>query len=100
MGWTGDELDFKHAPGLRCHPLPLGRPRRRGLGSNITGAPRSRKWRVRFRLAAGGAVDHVPFSVPPPRGRPTAETDTMPTLTYLAYADERMLWAEDIKHDI
>ena len=23
----------------------------------------------------------------------------MPTLTYLAYADERMLWAEDIKHD-
>ena len=44
-------------------------------------------------------VDHVPFFVRPPRGRRTAEIAyLMPTFTYLAYSDERMLWADNINY--
>ena len=101
--WTGDELDFKHAPeqyaAIHFHSDDLDDA---GWDPDITfTVPNDLASGVyAFRLAAGGAVDHVPFFVRPPRGRRTAETAyLMPTLTYLAYADERMLWAEDIKHD-
>ena len=101
--WTGDELDFKHAPeqyaAIHFHSDDLDDA---GWDPDITfTVPNDLASGVyAFRLAAGGAVDHVPFFVRPPRGRRTAETAyLMPTLTYLAYADERMLWAEDIKYD-
>ena len=41
------------------------------------------------RLDAGGRVDHIPFVVRPPTGVATAEIGVLlPTLTYLAYANE------------
>lgn len=48
-------------------------------------------------LGADGAVDNIPFVVRPHTGRPTAETVViMPTMTYLAYANERVAqWVED-----
>lgn len=47
-----------------------------------------------FRLTAAGLTDHVPFIVTPPRGRATARVGLLlPTLTYLAYANERLIAA-------
>jgi N,N-dimethylformamidase len=47
-----------------------------------------------FRLTAADLVDHVPFVVTPPRGRATASIGLLlPTLTYLAYSNERMISA-------
>jgi N,N-dimethylformamidase len=41
------------------------------------------------RLHSDGAVDHIPFVVRPPSGRPAAEIAVLlPTFTYLAYANE------------
>lgn len=43
------------------------------------------------RLRAGDLEDHVPFFVRPPIGQPTAHIALLlPTLTYLAYANERL----------
>jgi N,N-dimethylformamidase len=47
-----------------------------------------------FRLTAAGLTDHVPFILTPPRGRATARIGLLlPTLTYLAYANERLIAA-------
>lgn len=47
-----------------------------------------------FRLTATGLTDHVPFIVTPPRGRATSRIGLLvPTLTYLAYANERLIAA-------
>lgn len=47
-----------------------------------------------FRVRAGNLVDHVPFIVTPPRGTATAEIAfLLPTLTYLAYSNERLIAA-------
>ncbi len=47
-----------------------------------------------FRLRAGDLVDHVPFAVTPPRGMSTADIGfLLPTLTYLAYSNERLIAA-------
>ena len=47
-----------------------------------------------FRLTAGSLTDHVPFVVTPPRGQATARIGLLlPTLTYLAYANERLIAA-------
>jgi N,N-dimethylformamidase len=47
-----------------------------------------------FRLTAAGLTDHVPFIVTPPRGHATARIGLLvPTLTYLAYANERLIAA-------
>jgi N,N-dimethylformamidase len=47
-----------------------------------------------FRLRSGDLVDHVPFVVTPPRGTATADTALLlPTLTYLAYSNERLIAA-------
>lgn len=46
-------------------------------------------------MRAGELVDHVPFVVTPPRGTATASIGfLLPTLTYLAYANERLIAAE------
>jgi N,N-dimethylformamidase len=49
-----------------------------------------------LRLRSGDLVDHVPFVVTPPRGTATADIAfLLPTLTYLAYSNERMIAAGD-----
>ncbi|MDQ6675060.1 MAG: LamG domain-containing protein [Chloroflexota bacterium] len=45
------------------------------------------------RLQAEGGEDYIPFYVRPPRGTSTAPVAFLaPTLTYLAYANERLYW--------
>jgi N,N-dimethylformamidase len=47
------------------------------------------------RLQAEGGEDYIPFYVRPPRGTSTAPVAFLaPTLTYLAYANERLYWNE------
>ncbi len=47
-----------------------------------------------FRLRSGGLVDHLPFVVTPPEGVATADIAfLLPTLTYLAYSNERLIAA-------
>jgi N,N-dimethylformamidase len=47
-------------------------------------------------LRCQGAETYVPFVVRPPRGRCTADIAVvLPTLTYLAYANERQFWHSD-----
>jgi N,N-dimethylformamidase len=47
------------------------------------------------RLQADGYEEHMPFYVRPPRGTATAPVAFLaPTLTYLAYANERLYWSE------
>jgi N,N-dimethylformamidase beta subunit-like, C-terminal/Concanavalin A-like lectin/glucanases superfamily len=47
------------------------------------------------RLRTGAQVEDVPFVVRPPIGRPTADVLLLlPTFTYLAYANERLLSAD------
>lgn len=47
-----------------------------------------------FRLRSGELVDHVPFVVTPAHGTATAEIAfLLPTLTYLAYSNERLIAA-------
>jgi N,N-dimethylformamidase len=44
-----------------------------------------------LRVTGGGMHDHIPFIVRPARGKPTAKAVVlMPTMTYLAYANERL----------
>lgn len=46
-----------------------------------------------FRLRAGDAEDRVPFFVRPARGAPTADVALLlPSCTYMAYANHRMLF--------
>lgn len=47
-----------------------------------------------FQLTTASLTDHVPFVVTPPRGHATAKIGLLlPTLTYLAYANERPIAA-------
>jgi N,N-dimethylformamidase len=47
-----------------------------------------------IRIRAGELVDHVPFVVTPPHGTATADIAfLLPTLTYLAYSNERLIAA-------
>ncbi|MGI9147044.1 MAG: N,N-dimethylformamidase beta subunit family domain-containing protein [Chloroflexota bacterium] len=47
------------------------------------------------RLQAEGAEEYIPFFVRPPRGTSSAPVAFLaPTLTYMAYANERLYWNE------
>jgi N,N-dimethylformamidase len=47
------------------------------------------------RLSAETAEEYIPFYIRPSRGQPTAPVAFLaPTLTYMAYANERMYWNE------
>jgi N,N-dimethylformamidase len=49
-----------------------------------------------FRMRSAGLVDHVPFVVTPSCGGSTADIAfLLPTLTYLAYSNERLIAAGD-----
>ncbi len=49
-----------------------------------------------FRLTTASLTDHVPFVVTPPRGHATAKIGLLlPTLTYLAYSNERLIAAAE-----
>jgi N,N-dimethylformamidase len=53
-----------------------------------------------IELRAGGAVDHVPFAIRPREGGSRARTAVLlPTFTYIAYANERMVTRLDFEGD-
>ena len=94
--WTGEEGDFRRRPeeygAIHFHDDDLEDAAWEAdftltvpadLPSGIYAA----------RLRGGGAPEeHIPFVVRPPVGAPTAEVAFLvPTLTYLAYANERLL---------
>ncbi|MGH2944893.1 MAG: N,N-dimethylformamidase beta subunit family domain-containing protein [Solirubrobacteraceae bacterium] len=96
--WSGRETDFKRAP----HEY-------RALQFNSDALTDARwdvslRWRVSPGLRSGvyalrvedrDDVDHVPFVIRPPRGKPGADVAVLlPTLTYWAYANERSLSPE------
>jgi N,N-dimethylformamidase len=101
--WMGEEVDFRLAPGqyaaIHFHSDDLDDagwapdlrfPIPKDLASGV----------YAFRLSAGDQVDHVPFYVCPRPGAASADIAyLMPTFTYLAYSDERMLWADDIRYE-
>lgn len=95
--WSGRDYDFKHAPeqygAVHFHDDDL----------EDCGWETDFEWRVpegarsgyyAARLRSGSREDHVPFFVRPPRQRATAKAAKVamlaPTLTYLAYANERL----------
>jgi N,N-dimethylformamidase len=50
-----------------------------------------------LRLEAGDAIDHIPFAVRPPRGSARSQIALLlPTLSYLAYANEHASWLRPI----
>ena len=90
--WTGDEIDFKHAPGqygaIHFHDDDIEDA---GWETDFT-------WQVpayvrsgfyAARLQSGDHEDHIPFFVRPPGGVPRARAVVLvPTFTYLAYSNE------------
>jgi N,N-dimethylformamidase len=92
--WTATEFDFKVAPqqygAITFHEDDLEDARWApsfewtlpdGLRSGLYAA----------RLRAGDQVDHIPFVVRPRRGTATGRAAfLLPTMTYLAYANDRM----------
>lgn len=97
--WTGRELDHTRAPeqyaAIHFHSDDLEdagwAP---SFETHLPGDLASGVYAAHLR--ADGAVDNIPFVVRPRTGRPTAETVVlMPTMTYLAYANERAAqWVE------
>jgi N,N-dimethylformamidase len=92
--WNGESHDHKQAPSqysaIHFHDDDL----------EDAGWETDFKWQVppgarsgfyAARLSYGATEDHVPFFVTPKTGRPEASTVVIaPTLTYLAYANERL----------
>jgi N,N-dimethylformamidase len=90
--WTGTESNWRHAPSEygaihfhdddlsdACWDVDFSYRLPADLPSGVYAA----------RLRAGDEEDHVPFVVRPRRGRASARIAVLlPTLTYLAYADE------------
>lgn len=98
--WDGTETSFRHAPdqyaAIHLHDDDLEDAR---WATDFT-------WTVpddlpsgvyAARLQGDTLEDHVPFVVRPPKGTATAEVGLLlPTLTYLAYANERFLTRDDL----
>ena len=91
--WNGDATDWRlrqdHYDAIHFHSDDLV----------DAGWPESARWTVpshrrsglyAFRLLAGSEVDLVPFVVRPAQGRSTDVVVLLPTMTYLAYANERL----------
>ncbi|MBC7812651.1 MAG: hypothetical protein H7175_15960, partial [Burkholderiales bacterium] len=96
--WDTTHYDFKHAPSqygaIHFHDDDLEDAKWEtdfewripdGTKSGIYAA------RLRAKDSDGEHVDYIPFAVRPKRGKPTAKAVILvPTLTYLAYANERL----------
>lgn len=95
VGWRGEEFSYAHAPeqygAIHFHDDDL----------EDCGWKTDLRWRVPDHLRSGiyalrighhGSTDRLPFFVLPPRGEATADLLlVIPTASYLAYANERML---------
>jgi N,N-dimethylformamidase len=94
LGWSGDELDFRHAPeayrAVHFHDDDL-----EDAGWECDAVVRlppdlpSGMYCVRLRCTGG--EDHVPVFVRPGAGRPRSDVAFLaPTFTYVAYANNRL----------
>lgn len=92
--WSGAEFDFRHAPAeygaIYFHEDDLEDARwEADFEWEIPASLRSGFYAA--RLTAGGQEDHLPFIVRPQQGTAAAPIAFLaPTLTYLAYANDRM----------
>jgi N,N-dimethylformamidase len=96
-GWDDDTTDYRGAPGeyaaVHFHEDDVEDAGWPPVAELVIPAT-VRSGVYAFRLSAADLVDHVPFVVTPPRGRATASIGLLlPTLTYLAYSNERMITA-------
>lgn len=95
FNWQGREENFTHAPeqygAIHFHDDDLEdcswQP---DFELEVPASLKSDVYAVRLRL--GESEDHVPFFVLPPRGRATAKVLLLvPTASYLAYANDRIV---------
>ena len=91
--WTGDEVDFRAAPAeygaIHFHDDDL-EDAAWEVDFELSVPPDLASGVYAARLSSSDAEDYVPFFVRPPKG--TASSDIavlMPTLTYLAYANQQ-----------
>jgi N,N-dimethylformamidase len=95
--WDDDTTDCRSAPGqyaaVHFHEddvEDVGWPPL----TELTVPPKLRSGVYAFHLSAGSLTDRVPFVVTPPPRRATARIGLLlPTLTYLAYSNERLIAA-------
>jgi N,N-dimethylformamidase len=99
--FTGRHVDYAYAPAewsaIHFHDDDLDDAGwRESLALDVPAGLESGVYAIRLESDAGG-VDHVPFAVTPPRGRATASIALLlPTLSYLAYANEHASWKHPI----
>jgi len=92
--WRGEEYDFKHAPeqyaAVHFHDDDLEDCRwETDFEWQVPASSRSGYYAARLR--SGVLEDHIPFFVRPVRHAKTARVAVLaPTMTYLAYANERL----------
>lgn len=93
--WDDDTTDFRGAPeqyaAVHFHEDDLDDARWPVTATSVV--PEGFSTGIyAFRVKSGELVDHVPFIVTPPAGSATAEIAfLLPTLTYLAYSNERLI---------
>ncbi|HEX7824947.1 MAG TPA: N,N-dimethylformamidase beta subunit family domain-containing protein, partial [Mycobacterium sp.] len=95
--WDDDTTDFRSAPeqyaAVHFHEDDLD-DAKWPVTATLTIPDDLRSGIYAFRLRAGDLVDHVPFVVTPPCGTASADIALLlPTVTYLAYSNERLIAA-------
>lgn len=101
--WVGHEVDFKQSPAryaaIHFHEDDLddaGWP----ISSEIDLPHDLPSGVYAVRLRAGDDSDYIPFVIRPAEGAPRSRTAVLlPTFTYIAYANERMLDRLDFEGD-
>ena len=93
--WSGHEYDFKRAPAeynaIWFHDDDLGDAGWE-VGFEYSVPQNARSGVYAAWLRADGSEDYIPFFIRPKKGRPTARIALLiPTLSYLAYANEHAL---------
>ena len=98
--WTGDELDCKHAPeqygAIHFHEEDLDDA---GWETDftLTVSTDLKSGIYAARLRADDGEDYVPFFIRPGKGAaPAPVVLLLPTMTYLAYGNERMQYSPDL----
>ena len=92
-GWTGNEVDFKAAPGeygaIHFHDDDL-EDAAWEADFEYAPPPGLRSGIYAARLTTGDTEDHIPFFVRPRKGTATADIAFLvPTFSYLAYANQK-----------
>jgi N,N-dimethylformamidase len=95
FNWSGTEVDHRQRPSeygaIHFHEDDLD-DARWDVDFSWTIPPETRSGVYAARLRSAGLEDHIPFVVRPAPGAPRADIlVVLPTFTYLAYANERLV---------